>query len=93
MNKKTRRGMRLYCTEVCVWEVFSSSSLPSSDPSSSCEVVCNSWAILAAVLFLISLLFLSLICKYVSFKRGMKDNKSTRVWVGGGDKREGASGF
>jgi hypothetical protein len=82
MNKKTIRGSRLSRTKACSWVVVSSTSLSSSDPLSSCELVCKSWASLAVVLFLISLLFCSLICKYVSFKRGMKDNERTRDGVG-----------
>jgi hypothetical protein len=59
--------------------MFSSSSLSSSESPSSCA------SSLAVVLFLISRLFRSTICKYVSFKRGMKHSEHTRGRGGGGE--------
>ncbi len=50
----------------------------------------SNWSTLALVLFLISRLLRSWICKYVSFKAGMKDEQHEVVGGGGVGEEEDA---
>jgi hypothetical protein len=72
-KQEDNEGKSMFLNKVSLSVIFSSSSLSSSESLSSCGLVSASWVSLIAVLCLISRLFRSTICRYVSFKRGMNE--------------------